>query len=51
MLFLWFYSELYAVQPWVRGFQPPVIFNGQPWTTVTMAAASTEKIASRDDGP
>jgi len=40
MIFLWFYSELYAVQPWLRGFQPPVIFNGQPWTTVTTTAAS-----------
>ena len=35
MIFLYFYNELYAVQPWVRGFVPPVIFNGQPWTTVT----------------
>ena len=35
MIFLYFYNELYAVQPWVRGFTPPVIFNGQPWTTVT----------------
>ena len=38
MIFLYFYSELTAVQPWVRGFTPPVIFNGQPWTTVTMSA-------------
>jgi peptide/nickel transport system substrate-binding protein/oligopeptide transport system substrate-binding protein len=38
MIFLWFYSELYAVQPWVQGFKPPVIFNGQPWTTVTRSA-------------
>lgn len=35
MVFLYFYSELNAVQPWIRGFVPPVIFNGQPWTTVT----------------
>ncbi len=35
MVFLYFYNELYAVQPWIRGFMPPVIFNGQPWTTVT----------------
>ena len=35
MVFLYFYNELYAVQPWIRGFVPPVIFNGQPWTTVT----------------
>jgi ABC-type transport system substrate-binding protein len=46
MIFLWFYSELYAVQPWIRGFQPPVIFNGQPWTTVTTTAASSDKLAS-----
>ncbi len=32
MAFLFFYNELYAVQPWVRGFQVPVIFNGQRWT-------------------
>jgi ABC-type transport system substrate-binding protein len=43
MIFLWFYSELYAVQPWIRGFQPPVIFNGQSWTTVTTTAASKPK--------
>jgi peptide/nickel transport system substrate-binding protein/oligopeptide transport system substrate-binding protein len=43
MIYLWFYSELYAVQPWIRDFQPPVIFNGQPWTTVTTTAASTSK--------
>ena len=35
MVFLYFYNELYAVQPWIRGFVPPVIFNGQSWTTVT----------------
>jgi ABC-type transport system substrate-binding protein len=46
MIFLWFYSELYAVQPWLRGFEPPVIFNGQPWTTVTTTAASDAKVAS-----
>jgi peptide/nickel transport system substrate-binding protein/oligopeptide transport system substrate-binding protein len=43
MIFLWFYSELYAVQPWIRDFKPPVIFNGQPWTTVTTTAASPPK--------
>jgi ABC-type transport system substrate-binding protein len=31
MAFLFFYNELYAVQPWLRGFQVPVIFNGQRW--------------------
>lgn len=34
MLFLFFYNELFAVQPWVHGFEVPVIFNGQRWTTV-----------------
>ncbi len=33
---LFFYNELYAVQPWVQGFEVPVIFNGQRWTTVTL---------------
>ena len=34
MLFLYFYNDLYAVQPWLKGFRPPVIFNGQRWTNV-----------------
>jgi peptide/nickel transport system substrate-binding protein/oligopeptide transport system substrate-binding protein len=29
MIFLFFYNELYAVQPWIEGFEGPVIFNGQ----------------------
>jgi ABC-type transport system substrate-binding protein len=37
MIFLHFYSELYAVQPWLKGFVPPSIFNGQPWLAVTKA--------------
>ena len=40
MVFLYFYNELNAVQPWIRGFTPPVIFNGQPWTTVTKIAGA-----------
>lgn len=36
MLFLYFYNDLYAVQSWLRGFRPPVIFNGQRWTTVSI---------------
>lgn len=31
---LFFYNELYAVQPWVEGFEVPVIFNGQRWRGV-----------------
>lgn len=37
MLFLWFYDDLYAVQPWIRDFEVPTIFNGQRWTTVNIA--------------
>ncbi len=33
---LWFYNELYAVQPWVQGFEVPVIFNGQRWKKVKL---------------
>jgi peptide/nickel transport system substrate-binding protein/oligopeptide transport system substrate-binding protein len=38
MLYLFFYNELYAVQPWVQGFEVPVIFNGQRWTKVRLGA-------------
>ena len=34
MIFLFFYDELYALQPWIKGFTVPTIFNGQRWTTV-----------------
>ena len=37
MVFLYFYNELYAVQPWIIGFKPPVIFNGQRWLDVSIA--------------
>ncbi len=36
MIYLFFYNELYAVQPWVKGFLAPTIFNGQPFTDVTI---------------
>jgi ABC-type oligopeptide transport system substrate-binding subunit len=38
MVFLYFYNELYAVQPWIKNFKPPVIFNGQRWLNVTLDA-------------
>ena len=41
IVFLYFYDELYAVQPWLKHFVPPVIFNGQRWTTVTIDTART----------
>ena len=34
MIYLFFYKELYAVQPWITGFKVPTIFTGQPWTGV-----------------
>jgi ABC-type oligopeptide transport system substrate-binding subunit len=34
MLFLWFRDDLYAVQPWIQGFEVPTIFNGQRWMRV-----------------
>jgi ABC-type transport system substrate-binding protein len=34
MIYLFFYKELYAVQPWITGFVVPSIFTGQRWTNV-----------------
>ncbi len=34
MIYLFFYKELYAVQPWIRDFTVPTIFTGQRWTDV-----------------
>ncbi len=36
MVPLFFYNEVYAVQPWIQGFEVPVIFNGQRWEKVRM---------------
>jgi ABC-type transport system substrate-binding protein len=36
MIPLYFYNEVYAVQPWIKGFEVPVIFNGQRWNTVRL---------------
>ncbi|MEP6689930.1 MAG: ABC transporter substrate-binding protein [Gemmatimonadaceae bacterium] len=36
MLYLFFYNELYAVQPWISGFKAPLIFTGQRWTDVSI---------------
>ncbi len=38
MVPLFFYNEVYAVQPWVKGFEVPVIFNGQRWERVTIGS-------------
>ena len=51
MIFMFFYNELYAVQPWINGFEPPVIFNGQRWLNVSIgdnaAAANGDSIVAR----
>lgn len=36
MIYLYFYKELNAVQPWIAGFTVPSIFNGQRWTNVSI---------------
>jgi peptide/nickel transport system substrate-binding protein/oligopeptide transport system substrate-binding protein len=41
MVYLFHYNELYAVQPWIRGFQVPTIFNGQRWQDVRIDATGT----------
>jgi len=47
MMFLYFYNELYAVQPWVKNFRPPVIFNGQRWLDVTLSSGAVTDSAPR----
>lgn len=37
MLYLFFYNDLYAVQPWIKGFEVQRIFYAQPMTTVSIA--------------
>ena len=41
MIYLFHYNELYAVQPWIRGFQVPTIFNGQPMNGVRLQLQGT----------
>jgi len=36
MIYLFFYKELYAVQPWITNFKVPTIFTGQRWTDVAI---------------
>jgi peptide/nickel transport system substrate-binding protein len=37
MIYLFFYKDLYGVQPWIKGFTVPAVFNGQRWTDVTIS--------------
>ena len=39
---LFFYNDLFAIQPWVHGFKVPVIFSGQRWTSVTLGGGTPE---------
>jgi peptide/nickel transport system substrate-binding protein/oligopeptide transport system substrate-binding protein len=43
MLFLFFSTDLFAVQPWIHGFEVPVMFNGQRWTDVTIGGESAAR--------
>ena len=38
VLYLFFTVDLFAVQPWVHGFEVPVMFNSQRWTNATIGA-------------
>lgn len=38
---LFFYNELYAIQPWVQGFEVPVIFYGQRWLKVKLGESGS----------
>jgi ABC-type transport system substrate-binding protein len=42
MIYLYFFNELYAVQPWIRNFKIPTIFNGQRWTEVEISGSGQE---------
>ncbi len=37
MIYLFFYKDEYAIQPWIKGFKVPAIFTGQRWTDVTIS--------------
>lgn len=41
MLFMFFYTELYAVQPWLKGFTVPSIFTGERWTKARIVRPDT----------
>ncbi|MGH7605215.1 MAG: ABC transporter substrate-binding protein [Gemmatimonadaceae bacterium] len=37
MVYLFFYKDMYAVQPWIHGFKVPAVFSAQRWTDVTIS--------------
>ena len=51
MIYLFFYHELYAVQPWITGFKAPAIYNGQRFLDVAIGApggAESKDTVARD---
>jgi peptide/nickel transport system substrate-binding protein/oligopeptide transport system substrate-binding protein len=44
MLFMFFYTELYAVQPWLKGFTVPSIFTGERWTEARIELPDTNTV-------
>ncbi len=43
MVFLYFADEELALQQWLRGFRPPVIFNGERWLGARIDTAYKER--------
>lgn len=37
IVYLFFYKDEYAIQPWIHGFTVPAVFSGQRWTDVTIS--------------
>ena len=51
MIYLFFYNELYAVQPWITGFKAPAIYNGQRFLDVAIGGpgvAGNKDTVARD---
>ena len=45
IIYLFHYNVLYAIQPWIRNFQVPTIYNGQRWLGVTVDHSNGAAIA------
>src|SRR2546430_4713628 len=46
-LYLWFPTDLWAKRPDVRGWDVPVIFNGQHWTGARRSEEHTSELQSQ----
>jgi peptide/nickel transport system substrate-binding protein/oligopeptide transport system substrate-binding protein len=51
MLFMFFYTELYAVQPWLKGFTVPSIFTGERWTDAYIQRPADSVVTDTTDRP